>query len=170
MIPVEVLGLQLEARTGAPVVLLRELAEPHRVLPVFIGQPEARSIALGMEGITAPRPMTHDLMVNLLGEIQIRVDRVEVTELREGTFFAEIALTGEQGTVRISSRPSDAIALAVRVKAPMFAAEAVLEEAGTVVADGDEAERIEEELAEFREFLDDLDPSDFEGPGEPSSG
>jgi uncharacterized protein len=169
MIAVEVLGLQLEARTGAPVVLLREVEEPNRVLPVFIGQPEARSIALGLEGVEPPRPMTHDLMASLLGEIDIRVDRVEVTELRDGTFFAEIALTGAKGTVRISSRPSDAIALAVRVKAPLFAAEAVLEEAGTVVASGDDAERIEEELAEFREFLDELDPSDFEGPPPPSA-
>ena len=132
-----------ERPTRTPVVILREVAGQRRVLPIFIGVPEAQAIALTMQNIETPRPMTHDLMKNLLDEVGAQVERITVTELREGTFFAEIILSA-QGEVRtVSSRPSDAIALAIRIGSPIFAEEDVLEEAGRVEQpDEEEAEQV----------------------------
>jgi bifunctional DNase/RNase len=141
------------------VVILREVAGQRRVLPIFIGVPEAQAIALTMQNIETPRPMTHDLMKNLLDEVGAQVERITVTELREGTFFAEIILSA-QGEVRtVSSRPSDAIALAIRIGSPIFAEEDVLEEAGRVEQpDEEEAEQVVEQ---FRDFIDHVNPEDF---------
>jgi uncharacterized protein len=121
--------------------------------------PEAQAIALTMQNIETPRPMTHDLMKNLLDEVGAQVERITVTELREGTFFAEIILSA-QGEVRtVSSRPSDAIALAIRTGSPIFAEEDVLEEAGRVEQpDEEEAEQVVEQ---FRDFIDHVNPEDF---------
>ncbi|MGH9228548.1 MAG: bifunctional nuclease family protein, partial [Acidimicrobiales bacterium] len=129
------------------------------VLPIFIGVPEAQAIALTMQNIETPRPMTHDLMKNLLDEVGAQVERITVTELREGTFFAEIILSA-QGEVRtVSSRPSDAIALAIRIGSPIFAEDDVLEEAGRVEQpDEEEAEQVVEQ---FRDFIDHVNPEDF---------
>jgi uncharacterized protein len=108
-----------------------------------------------------PRPMTHDLFTTVLGDLATTLDRVEITELRDGTFYAEIQLTSDGQIRRISSRPSDAIALAVRAdnEVPIFAAEDVLEEAGVVFETDDEESQVEE----FREFLDSVSPEDFVG-------
>jgi uncharacterized protein len=148
-----------ERPTRTPVVILREVAGQRRVLPIFIGVPEAQAIALTMQNIETPRPMTHDLMKNLLDEVGAQVERITVTELREGTFFAEIILSA-QGEVRtVSSRPSDAIALAVRIGSPIFAEDDVLEEAGRVEQpDEEEAEQVVEQ---FRDFIDHVNPEDF---------
>jgi len=148
-----------ERPTRTPVVILREVAGQRRVLPIFIGVPEAQAIALTMQNIETPRPMTHDLMKNLLDEVGAQVERITVTELREGTFFAEIVLSA-QGEVRtVSSRPSDAIALAIRIGSPIFAEEDVLEEAGRVEQpDEEEAEQVVEQ---FRDFIDHVNPEDF---------
>ncbi|HKX70345.1 MAG TPA: bifunctional nuclease family protein [Solirubrobacteraceae bacterium] len=148
-----------ERPTRTPVVILRETAGQRRVLPIFIGGPEAQAIALSMQNIETPRPMTHDLMRNLLDETGAQVERITVTELREGTFFAEIVLSA-QGEVRtVSSRPSDAIALAIRIGSPIFAEEDVLEEAGRVEQpDEEEAEQMVEQ---FRAFIDHVNPEDF---------
>jgi uncharacterized protein len=148
-----------ERPTRTPVVILREVAGQHRVLPIFIGVPEAQAIALTMQNIETPRPMTHDLMKNLLDEVGAQVERITVTELREGTFFAEIILSA-QGEVRtVSSRPSDAIALAIRIGSPIYADEEVLEEAGRVEQpDEEEAEQVVEQ---FRDFIDHVNPEDF---------
>jgi uncharacterized protein len=148
-----------ERPTRTPVVILREVAGQRRVLPIFIGVPEAQAIALTMQNIETPRPMTHDLMKNLLDEVGAQVERITVTELREGTFFAEIVLSA-QGEVRtVSSRPSDAIALAIRTGSPIFAEEDVLEEAGRVEQpDEEEAEQVVEQ---FRDFIDHVNPEDF---------
>ena len=141
MRPVELMGLQVETTTGAPIVLLRETDDPHRVLPVFIGRPEALAIAIGLEGATAERPLAHDLLIDVLDGADTRLRRVDVTELSGGTYFAELELTSPDGTRRVPSRPSDAIALAVRLHAPIFASENVLDEAGvTVVETAGEAE------------------------------
>ncbi|HEX5365548.1 MAG TPA: bifunctional nuclease family protein, partial [Acidimicrobiales bacterium] len=113
------------ART--PVVILRETSGRRRLLPIFIGTPEAQAIALSMQNIETPRPMTHDLMKNLLDELSASVQRIVVTELIDHTFFAEIEIVSKGKVHRVSSRPSDAIALAVRVGTPIFASEAVLE-------------------------------------------
>ena len=148
-----------ERPTRTPVVILREVSGQRRVLPIFIGVPEAQAIALTMQNIETPRPMTHDLMKNLLDEVGAQVERITVTELREGTFFAEIVLRA-QGEVRtVSSRPSDAIALAIRIGSPIFAEEEVLEEAGRVEQpDEEEAEQVVEQ---FRDFIDHVNPEDF---------
>ncbi|MFM7224270.1 MAG: bifunctional nuclease family protein [Actinomycetota bacterium] len=158
MIPLSIVGVRLEVPSNQPIVLLREDAGA-RFLPIFIGTPEASAIVYALQGTETPRPMTHDLFKTVLDDQAVRIERVEITELRDGTFYAELTL--ERGGERsvISSRPSDAIALAVRYgdAVPIFAAEAVLDEAGVEF----EAEEEEQEVEQFREFLDTISPEDF---------
>jgi hypothetical protein len=148
-----------ERPTRTPVVILRETSGQRRLLPIFIGTPEAQAIALSMQNIETPRPMTHDLLKNVLDELGAHVERIVVTELREGTFYAEIVVSA-QGEVRsVSSRPSDAIALAVRIGSPIFAEEDVLDEAGRVEQTDDD--NAEEMVEQFRNFIDHVNPEDF---------
>src|ERR671918_683062 len=173
MRPVDVLGLTLEAGSEAPVVLLREQHAPYRVLPIFVGPREAMAIALALSGQSPPRPLTHDLWAALIEALDSRVDHVEVTDVPQGTFLAELAVRGPRGAVNLDSRPSDAIALALRLDAPLFASDAVLDEAGALISveGGDQA--IDEDVHKFRTFLDQVDPADFERPeagGERSDG
>ena len=172
---VDITGIALEANTGAPLVVLREHDEPHRLLPIFIGGPEATAIAIAAAGERTPRPMVHDVMAALVKSLDGQVDRVEVTDIEDGTFFATINVTGPTGDRRVGSRPSDALALAVRTGAPVFVADDVLDVAGSLppaegeAADQDTAElspelsadEIDAEVDSFRSLLDDLDPSDF---------
>jgi bifunctional DNase/RNase len=160
--PVDVLGLNVEAGSRAPFVLLREQDAPHRVLPIFIGGREAVAIALALSGESPPRPLTHDLLAALIESLDARVDHIEVTEVREGTFVAELAVEGPHGGVSLDSRPSDAIALALRLDAPLFASDAVLDEAGAFVATGPDEDAIDDDVERFRTFLDEVDPSEFE--------
>jgi bifunctional DNase/RNase len=157
----ELLGVRLELPGNTPVVLLRETGGDRRVLPIYIGPEEARAIALALEGVETPRPMTHDLMRDLLVALGAQVRSITVTDLRDSTFFAEIELLIEGRTVRVSSRPSDAVALAVRVEAPLFASEEVLADAAMPAADESEEEQQEEIVEEFREFIDQVNPEDF---------
>lgn len=153
----ELVGIELERPPNIPCLVLREAAGEGRVLPIFIGGPEATAIAFALEEVETPRPMTHDLMKDLLDELGARIERVVVTELRESTFFAEIIVT-MAGTVHsVSARPSDAVALAVRYSAPVFAEEGVLEVAGRAVEEGVPEEVVEQ----FREFIDQVNPDDF---------
>ena len=157
----ELLGVRLELPANAPVVLLREQTGERRVLPIYIGAEEAKAIALALEGVPTPRPMTHDLMRDLLGAVGVSVQRVLVTELQDRTFLAEIELVVNGSTHRVSSRPSDAIALAVRVDATIFASEDVLDEAATAAAE--EPEEQEDQIVdEFRAFIEQVRPEDFE--------
>ncbi|MEZ5142697.1 MAG: bifunctional nuclease family protein [Acidimicrobiales bacterium] len=158
MIEMELIGVRVELPTNNPIVLLKETTGRGRVLPIFIGGPEATAIALALDGVETPRPMTHDLMVTLLGDLGARLDHIVVTDLSEGTFFAELHLQTSAGERTISSRPSDAIALAVRVGAPIFAEEHVVDEAAAPVEDEDEREDMVEE---FRRFIENVDPEDF---------
>ena len=160
MIPMSLVGVRVEVPSNQPIVLLRE-NEGQRYLPIFIGQPEATAIVYALQGMETPRPMTHDLFKSVLDDLETKVLRVVITELHDGTFFAEIELARNGGSYRISSRPSDAIALAVRYPdpVPIFANEEVLEEAG-VLFEHDEDED-EEQIEEFREFLDQVRPEDF---------
>lgn len=158
MIEMELVAVRIELPGNTPVVLLRELAGERRILPIFIGQPEATAIAFAIDGVVTPRPMTHDLMKNLLDEIGASVERVVVTDLSEGTFFAEIHLTLGETHHEVSSRPSDAIALALRVGCPIFAEDAVLAEAGLVEETEEESEEVVEK---FREFIESVNPDDF---------
>jgi uncharacterized protein len=151
-------GVRVELPTNNPIVLLREADGEHRVLPIFIGAVEATAIAFALQGVVTQRPMTHDLMRDLLGELKVNVERIVITDLRDGTFFAEIELTTGGNSHSVSSRPSDAIALAARLGTPIFADEAVLEEAAVTVSDDDEEEV---EVERFREFLEGVNPEDF---------
>ena len=161
MIPMSLVGVRVEVPTNQPIVLLRE-NEGSRYLPIFIGQPEATAIVYALQGMETPRPMTHDLFKTVLDDLGTKLEQVIITELHDGTFYAEIQFAREGGSYRISSRPSDAIALAVRYPdtVPIFADEAVLEEAGVLF----EAEEDEEQIEEFREFLDQVRPEDFASP------
>jgi bifunctional DNase/RNase len=163
---VDLVGVHVEAVSGTPLVLLQEHDEPHRVLPIFVGASEAVAIAVAASGQIPPRPLTHDLIVSLIGALDARVDAVEVTGMRDGAFLAEVALSAPDGRRRVDSRPSDAIALAVRVGAPVFVTNGVLDVAGvtlrTAPHDGVADERaIDEAVEEFRRLLDDIDPADL---------
>jgi bifunctional DNase/RNase len=157
----ELLGVRLELPANAPVVLLREQVGD-RVLPIYIGPEEAKAIALSLEGVVTPRPMTHDLLRDTLEALGAALNRITVTDLRDRTFYAELELRIDGRTVRVSSRPSDAIALAVRVSAPIYAAEAVLDEAAAAPEEEkSDPEQAEEIVDQFREFIDQVNPDDF---------
>lgn len=160
----ELVGVRVEMPTNAPMVLLRERGGEGRTVPIYIGAPEATAIALALDGVDTPRPMTHDLLRDILEELAVDVERVVVTDLHDKTFFAEIHLRRDGEAHVISSRPSDAIALAARTGTPIFAAASVVDDVGyTEVeeAPSDEAPS-EEVVEEFKEFLDNITPEDFE--------
>ena len=155
----ELLGIELERPPNIPCLLLRETDGEHRVLPIFIGSPEATAIAFALEEVETPRPMTHDLIKDLLDELGARIERVVVTELRDATFFADIVVSIAGAVHSVSARPSDAVALAVRFGAPVFAEEGVLAEAGRTANDGAPDAIVEQ----FKEFIDQVNPEDFAG-------
>jgi uncharacterized protein len=157
MIEMDLAGVRVELPSNQPIVLLKE-REGERYLPIWIGAAEAAAIALSLQGVVTPRPMTHDLMKNILEEMAVQVSEIVTTELRDGTFFAVINMQRNGSAFEISSRPSDAIALAVRLNTPIYASEEVLSEASILIPNGDE----EEEVEKFREFLDQVNPEDFE--------
>ncbi|MDJ0959747.1 MAG: bifunctional nuclease family protein [Acidimicrobiia bacterium] len=157
-VPMDVVGVRIELPTNTPILLLRE-QEGERFLPIWIGTNEATAIALALEGVEPPRPMTHDLMKLVTEALGSNVVRVVVTDLQDGTFFADLVMLKDGEEVVISARPSDAIALATRTDSPVFAARAVLDEGGVEIRD----EGQEEEIERFREFLEDVTPEDFEG-------
>lgn len=157
MIEMQLVGVRVELPTNQPIVLLRE-REGERFLPIFIGPVEATAIAFALQGIVTPRPMTHDLLKNVLEELGVGIDRILVTELRDTTFYATLEMSRDGQKYSISSRPSDAIALAVRGGFPIFAAPDVLNEAGILIR---EEEDEEEEIQRFREFIDSVSPEDF---------
>jgi bifunctional DNase/RNase len=160
----ELIGVRVEMPTNAPMVLLRERGGEGRTVPIYIGAPEATAIALALDGVDTPRPMTHDLMRDILEELAVDVERVVVTDLHDKTFFAEIHMVRDGVAHVVSSRPSDAIALAARTGTPIFAATSVIDDVG--YTDADEAKPdsppAEEVVEEFKEFLDNITPEDFE--------
>lgn len=153
----ELVGIELERPPNIPCLLLREASGEGRVLPIFIGGPEATAIAFALEEVETPRPMTHDLMKDLLDELGARIERVTVTELRDATFFAEIVLSSAGSVHSVSARPSDAVALAIRAGAPLFAEEGVLEEAARAPMEGVSDDVVEQ----FKAFIDNVSPDDF---------
>ncbi len=158
MIRVTLIGVRVEVPSNQPIVLLREV-DGARYLPIFIGSPEATAIVYALQGMETPRPMTHDLFVTVMGDFGVELVQVAVTALSDGTFYAELELRREGETQRISARPSDAIALAVRLgdEVPILVADEVFEEAGVLF----EEEHDEDEIEEFRAFLDEVTPEDF---------
>lgn len=156
----DVMGVRVEMPSNIPMVLLREVSG-HRYLPIWIGANEASAIASAQEGVVPPRPLTHDLMVDVLAALGHRLTEVHITELDRGTFYAALIING----IEVSSRPSDAIALALRTGADIYCAEDVLDEAGIEVP-----EEEDDEVERFREFLDQVNPDDFvTGEGPPAS-
>lgn len=153
----ELVGIEIERPPNIPCLLLRETDGAGRILPIFIGGPEATAIAFALEEVETPRPMTHDLMKDLLEEVGARVERIVVTELRDATFFAEIVLNMAGSIHTVSARPSDAVALAVRYGAPVFAEEVVLDEAARAPGEGVPEEVVEQ----FKEFIEQVNPEDF---------
>ena len=160
MIPVEVVGVRIEMPSNQPIVLLKEL-NGSRFLPIWVGAVEATAIAFSQQGLTPGRPMTHDLIASLVEEFGATVTAVHITELREGVFYATILARDNQAKGKaIDSRPSDAIALALRVKANILVTASLMESAGIEIPmeSGEE-----NELEKFREFLDEINPEDFAG-------
>jgi bifunctional DNase/RNase len=160
VIELQLVGVRVELPTNQPIVLLKE-REGERYLPIWIGAVEATAIALGMQGIETARPMTHDLMRDLLHGLGVTVQRIVITELREGTFYAEIQMSSNGDSVSVSSRPSDALALAVRMNLDIFANEDVIDEASIAVKDDQDEEEVQKEVQKFREFLEQVSPEDF---------
>jgi len=156
----EVVGVRVELPSNTPIVLLRETEGSHRMLPIFIGGPEATAIALALDEVATPRPMTHDLIKNMLDLLDAQLVRLDVTALESGTFYADMHLQLPGRVIQITCRPSDGIALALRSGAPVFVAEAVIDEAGYTIDDEEEREEVVEQ---FREFIDSVNPEDF-GP------
>ena len=151
-------GVSFDLVGKQPIVLLKT-AEGNKFLPIWIGHPEAAAILMKLQGATAPRPLTHDLLVNILGELEVEVLRVTVTELRENTFHASITIQQDGAEIEIDSRSSDAIAIAVRAQAPIFAADAVIEESA-IEFEGEDVNE-EEIVDEFKRFLDRVSAEDF---------
>ncbi|HYH73614.1 MAG TPA: bifunctional nuclease family protein [Nocardioides sp.] len=151
----DVVGVRVEMPSNQPIVLLREVTG-ERYLPIWIGAVEATAIAFAQQGVTPPRPLTHDLMRDVLAATGQRLDEVRIVDMQDGVFFAQLVF---DGGAEVGARPSDSIALALRTGSRIVCAEAVLEEAGLAVP----AEQ-EDEVERFREFLDHVSPDDFESP------
>jgi hypothetical protein len=158
MVEMTIYGVSFDLVGKQPIVLLKT-AEGNKFLPIWIGHPEAAAILMKLQGASAPRPLTHDLLVNILGELNVEVLRVTVTELRENTFYASITIQQDGTELEIDSRSSDAIAIAVRAHAPIFAADAVVEESA-IEFEGEEVNE-EEIVDEFKRFLDRVSAEDF---------
>lgn len=149
----DVIGVRVEMPSNQPIVLLKEIGGV-RYLPIWVGAVEATSIAFAQQGVQPPRPLTHDLMKDLLGALHANIDSIHLTELRDGVFYSNINL---QGGVTVSARPSDAIALALRTGSPILGSEALLQEAGIEIPD-----QAEDEVEKFKEFLEGINPEDFQ--------
>jgi bifunctional DNase/RNase len=167
MVEVRLRAVRVDLQSNTPVLLLQETEGEGRTLPIFIGTPEAAAIAYALQGVAMPRPMTHDLIRDLLSTLDVSVERIVITELRSSTYFAELQLRrgGERSVV--SSRPSDAVAVAVRTGSPIYVADDLMDAEGILLAiespDDEEEESPDELVGQFRQFLDSVKPEDFGG-------
>ena len=153
-------GMNMDLFSSSPIVILK-VEDENRYLPIWIGQPEARSILMKLQNQEFSRPLTHDLAVNLVNELGGSMERVTVTELRDSTFFAVISVQVDGRTIEIDSRPSDAIALAVRAGAEIFAADEVIEEAAVVFEEAMEEAPEDEVVDKFKDWMNRVSPEDF---------
>src|SRR5438094_9921058 len=151
-------GVSFDLGSKQPIVLLKT-ADGNRFLPIWIGHPEAAAILMKLQGAATPRPMTHDLVADMLEQLDAQVIRITVTELKESTFYAAITVQQNGSEVDIDSRPSDAIALAVRAEAPIFAADDVIEESA-IEFEGEEVDE-DQIVSEFKQFLEHVTPDEF---------
>jgi len=151
-------GVSFDVIGKQPIVLLKTI-EGNKFLPIWIGHPEAAAILIKLQGTELPRPMTHDLLTSIIGRFEADVARITVTELKESTFYATLTLTKEGEMIDIDSRPSDALALAVRTDAPIFASTALIDE--NAIEFEREVDDTEEIVESFRDFLESVSPEDF---------
>jgi bifunctional DNase/RNase len=148
-------GVRIEIPSNKPILLLKE-ENGNRYLPIWIGPYEASAIALELSNIKTPRPMTHDLIMNIINNLKISIDNIEITDIKDNTFYATINLKNtDSKVVKIDSRPSDAIATAVRSKCDIFVKEHVLKSGGLKI------QSIDEEVSKFKDFLNHIEPDDF---------
>ncbi len=170
MVEVALRAVRVDLQSRTPVLLLQETGIERRSIPIFIGEPEAVAIEYAVRGVPAPRPLTHDLLRDVIEILGAAVTRILVTELRDATYYAEIHLEANGTTIVVSARPSDAVALALRTGSPLFVDDALMDQEGRVIElaeDEDDEEELaesddEDELAEqFRDFLDSVAPEDF---------
>ncbi len=157
MIKMHVMGIAIDTRTGSPIVVLKD-DENRRALPIWIGSAEASAIIRKIENIPVTRPMTHDLICTIIDEMGYEVDKIEIHDVEKETYFASIFLTNGEDQKVIDARPSDAIAVAIRTKADIFVTSNVVAE-GTISTDKEKDER---ETQEFKDFIKDIKPSDFQ--------
>jgi bifunctional DNase/RNase len=151
-------GVSFDIVGKQPIVLLKT-AEGNKFLPIWIGHPEAAAILMKLQGASTPRPMTHDLVTSMLSELEARVTRITVTELRDNTFYASITIQQDGSEIEIDSRPSDALALAVRAEAKIFVADQVIDD--SAIEFGQEPEEAGEVVEEFKKVLENVSPEDF---------
>jgi hypothetical protein len=156
----KVSGLTIDPFTNTPIIILKDLEEKN-VLPIWIGLLEASAIATELENIQLPRPMTHDLVRNILDRLKVEVKKVEMVDLRDNTFFATLHLTVSGKTIIIDSRPSDAIALALRTKAPIFVNEKVIEKSREISLEGLKIDEEKTDADKWKEILETMNPEDF---------
>ena len=170
MVNMEVVGVRIEMPSNQPIVLLKEV-DGSRFLPIWVGAVEATAIAFAQQGMVAQRPMTHDLIANIFEATDLTLTAVQIVQLKDGIFYAELQLRSESGTVlKISARPSDAIAIALRTKSNILADSDLLDAVGLdiperLIGDDDRSQEggSDVELERFREFLDQINPEDFAG-------
>ena len=154
-------GVSFDLVGKQPIVLLKT-TDGNKFLPIWIGHPEAAAILMKLQGATTPRPMTHDLVTDILSQLDAQVVRITVTELRDSTFYAQITVQQNGSEIEIDSRPSDAIALAIRAEAPIFVADRVIEESA-IEFEGEEVneDEVQEIVSEFKQFLENVSPDEF---------
>ena len=166
MVEMHLSAVRVEIPSNNPLLLLQETSGNRRTLPISIGPAEAQAIAFAQQGVETPRPMTHDLMKDILEELGARVECIVITELRERTFYAELRIIIGTARHTVSARPSDAVALAVRANCPIYAEEELLDAEGVILPeeedeDEEETPEAEELVSEFRDFIEGIRPEDF---------
>lgn len=168
MVEVVLRAVRVDVGSSTPLLLLEEVGGS-RVLPIFIGAPEAAAIAYALQGVPTPRPMTHDLLGHLISQLGGKLFNVEITEVRDNTYFADLRIVKNGADVLVSARPSDAVALALRIGAPILVRDELMDAEGKVLDldDNDDIEVLDEQdeaelVAELREFLDSVRPEDFD--------
>lgn len=168
MVEVRLRAVRVDLQSNTPVLLLQETEGRGRTLPIFIGTPEAAAIAYALQGVAMPRPMTHDLIRDVLATLDVEVERIVITELRSSTYFAELQLRRGNERSTVSSRPSDAVAVAVRTNSPLFVSDELMDSEGVLLSidpsdEDDDDESPDELVGQFRQFLDSIRPEDFGG-------
>lgn len=165
MVEVRLRAVRVDLQSNTPVLLLQETEGEGRTLPIFIGTPEATAIAYALQGVAMPRPMTHDLVKDMLDAVDVDIERVVVTELRSATYYAELHLRRGADRASVSSRPSDAVAVAVRTGSPIYVSDELMDAEGIILtiesAEDDDDASPDELMGQFRQFLDSIKPEDF---------